>query len=238
MSEPLLELAAVSKSYGGLRPLRIERLIVGPGERVALVGLDQPMAEILVNLITGASLPDRGTVTVFGEPTAAIADSDAWLRFVDRFGIFSHRAVMIESMTAIQNLAMPFTLEIEPPSEEGSRLAGALADEVGLPPADRSAPVGSLDSLARALVRLGRAIALTPSLLLLEHPTALVESQHVAALASRIRTVAEQRTLPLVAITADEHFGDLLGARVLRVEGATGRLIERKGSGWFGRFRR
>jgi ABC-type transporter Mla maintaining outer membrane lipid asymmetry ATPase subunit MlaF len=237
---PLLEVAAVAKAYGGLRPLRIEQLIVQPEERVALVGLDQPMAEVLVNLITGATLPDRGTVTVFGEPTGAIADGEAWLRFVDRFGIVSNRAVMMESMTAIQNLAMPFTLDVEPPSEEASRLAGALADEVGLPPADLSTAVANLDSLARALVRLARAVALTPSMLLLEHPTALVDPHHVAALARRIRAVAERRSLPVVAITADETFGELLRARVLRLEAATGRLIDLKGKGtrWFGRLRK
>ena len=58
MAEPLLDVRGVSKHYGGLRPLRLAALAVGPGDRVAITGLDAPAAEILVNLLTGATLPD------------------------------------------------------------------------------------------------------------------------------------------------------------------------------------
>ena len=71
-----------------------------------------------MNLVTGASLPDAGSVDVFGHPTSAIADSTEWLAIVDRFGIVSDRAVMLEGLTVLQNLAVPFTLDIEPPSDE------------------------------------------------------------------------------------------------------------------------
>ena len=60
----------MSKDYRGLRPLRIQELRVAAAEHVALVGLDQPMAEVFVNLVTGASLPDHGDVRVFGRSTS------------------------------------------------------------------------------------------------------------------------------------------------------------------------
>ena len=47
-----------------------------------LIGFDRPAAEVFVNLITGASLPDTGEVESLGRPTRAIADSDEWLAFV------------------------------------------------------------------------------------------------------------------------------------------------------------
>jgi len=55
---PILDLAGVSKNYGSLRPLRIERLTVPSAGCISIVGMDQPMAEVFVNLGTGASLPD------------------------------------------------------------------------------------------------------------------------------------------------------------------------------------
>ena len=76
MSGPVLELSGIVKNYHALRPLRIERLVVHAGERVAIVGVDQPGAEVLVNLITGAMLPDRGEVVAFGRATADIGTSD------------------------------------------------------------------------------------------------------------------------------------------------------------------
>ena len=196
MTTPVLELKDVSKSYGGLRPLRIQRLTVSPAECVVILGMDQPMAEVFVNLVTGASLADGGTVAVFGQPTSAIADSTEWLAVVDRFGIVSDRAVMLEGLTVLQNLAVPFTLDIEPPSDESRTRAAALAREVGLAEGEWDKPVGALNGAARADVRLARALALDPAVLLLEHPTAAVDRQDVSALGRRVRSVADAAAPP------------------------------------------
>ena len=73
-AEPVLSIRGVRKQYNALRPLRINQLDVAPGERVALSGLDAGAAEVFVNLVTGASVPDEGDVRVQGQSTAAIAD--------------------------------------------------------------------------------------------------------------------------------------------------------------------
>ncbi len=236
MTAPVLELTGISKGYGGLRPLRIQQLMVSAGQRVAILGFDEPMAEVFVNLVTGAALPDRGTVTVLGRPTSAIVDSAEWLAFVDQFGIVSDRAVMLEAMTVLQNLAMPFTLDIEPPSDETRTQAESLAQEVGLPSAEWNTPIAKLDGAARACVRLARALALDPAVLLLEHPTAAVDRGHVASLGSRIRAVADRRGATVVAVTADQAFAESLSGRTLDLDPATGRLSERGANRWFRRM--
>ena len=85
----VLEFASVSKTYDGLRPLRIADLRVDARDRVAILGFDQPSAEVFVNLATGATLPDVGTVSILGRATKAISDPGDWLETVDRFGIVS-----------------------------------------------------------------------------------------------------------------------------------------------------
>ena len=106
----IVSLRNVSKDYRGLRPLRIEQLEIRQGETLALLGFDRAGAEVLVDLITAASLPDSGDVDIFGAPTRAIADPDTWLRELDRFGILSERAVLLDQLTVEQNLALPYTL--------------------------------------------------------------------------------------------------------------------------------
>ena len=66
-----------------------------------------------MNLITGATLPDTGDVDVFGVSTRNIADPDAWVVEIDRFGILSERAVLLDAFTVEQNLALPFSLEVD-----------------------------------------------------------------------------------------------------------------------------
>ena len=234
MTPAVLELAGVSKSYGGLRPLRIRQLAVARAEQIAIVGFDQPMAEVFVNLVTGATLPDAGTVSLFGRPTTSIADSADWLAVADRFGIVSARAVLLDALTVIQNLALPFTLEIEPPAEDVRERAAALAAEVGLAEAAWTRPAGDLDAAPRARIRLARALALDPAVLLLEHASAGLDAESRRALGADVRAIAARRGAAVVAVTADEAFASAAAARVLTLDPATGRLREHRRR-WFGR---
>ena len=223
----------MSKDYRGLRPLRIAALRVAAADHVAILGFDQVSAEVFVNLATGATLPDAGDVSIFGRSTRAISDSADWLATVDRFGIVSERAVLLDALTVIQNLAMPFTLEIEPPPEEVRVRAEALAREVGLPEASWTKPVAELDAAGWVRVRFGRAIALDPAILLLEHASARLAREEVAALGAQMRAVAGRRGIALVAVAADDTFAKAVAGRVLTLEPATGRLKEPRRRRWF-----
>jgi ABC-type polar amino acid transport system ATPase subunit len=228
----VLALAGISRDYHALRPLRIAALRVEAGDRVAILGLDGAAAEVFVNLATGTALPDTGEVALFGRATSAIGDSADWLATVDRVGIVSDRAVLLEELTVIQNLAMPFTLAIEPPAGEVRDRAAAIAREVRLPEDSWAQPVSRLSPSGKVRVRLGRAIALDPAVLLLEHVTASVERAAVQQLGGDIAAVAAARGAALVALTADETFARAVATRVMTLQPATGALKERR-RGWF-----
>ena len=235
VTPPVLEMSGVSKNYQALRPLRLQQLTVVAGESVAILGLDQASAEVFVNLATGTSLPDAGRVEIFGQPTAAIQDAAEWLAVVDRIGIVSDRAVLLDQFTITQNLAMPFTLDVEPPAAEVRARAEALATEAGIAASAWSTAVAAVGAAVRARVRLGRALALAPELLLLEHVSAALTAQEAAAFARDVRGVASRRRIATVAAVADEAFARGVATRVLALNAATGELLERRATGWFGR---
>jgi predicted ABC-type transport system involved in lysophospholipase L1 biosynthesis ATPase subunit len=231
----VLDVAGVSKDYRGLRPLRIQELSVAGGDSVGLVGFDQITAEVFVNLVTGATLPDAGHVAIFGRPTSDITAADEWLRVVDRLGIVSERAVLLDALTPLQNLAMPFTLDVEPLRDSVRQQAEALAAEVALAPAVWDAPLAAASPDAQARVRFGRALALRPDLLLLEHASARLSADQKRPIGTLMKNVAAQRGAALVAVTADEVFARAVASRVLHWDQASGRLVARRG--WFGRRR-
>ena len=100
-------------------------------------------AEILVDLITAAIVPDAGEVRVFGQPTTAIADRDGWLQTLDQFGLLTERAVLVEQFTVEQNLAIPYSLSVEDLSADLRARVAALAQEIGFAPSDLAKQSGS-----------------------------------------------------------------------------------------------
>ena len=208
--------------------MRLEALTLGVNERMALMGFDRPAAEAFINLITGATLPDSGTVKVYGRSTLEIVDSAGWLSTLDRFGIVSDRAPFMDALTVVQNLSMPFTLEIEPPPDDIRDQAIRLASEAGLSESQWHAKMGTLSPVDRLRVRMARALALNPSILLFEHASATLPRSDVQRFARELLAIVERRQAASIALTMDAEFADAIGSRTLTLDPATGRFSENR----------
>jgi ABC-type lipoprotein export system ATPase subunit len=235
VSEPArIEIRGVTKHYPALRPLRIADLTAGPADRLVLSGLDAGAAEVFINLITGASVPDEGQVLVGGRNTRDIATDTEWLASLDRFGIVTERSVLLEKLNVADNLALPLTLAIDPIPDEWRPRVEALADEVGLARPRLEAPASTLSPEERVRVHLGRALGPGPDMLLLEHPTARLDGGSAAAFGRTLQIVSGARGIGWIAVTDDEHFARAAGGRRLRLEAATGQLKPAGRWRWFG----
>jgi predicted ABC-type transport system involved in lysophospholipase L1 biosynthesis ATPase subunit len=223
-ADPLLSIRDVSKDYRGLRPLRVASLDLAEGQSLALLGFDQAMAEVLVRLIMGASLPDTGEVVVFGQPTNAIADGDAWLEWLERFALLGDRTVLVDQLTAEQTIALPISFVVDEPTGEVRRSVTRVAEEVGLERQVLAQPAGALTPLARARVRLARALMSSPRLLLAEHPTASLSGDDTNRFAADVSRVVRGRRLTMLLLTADRGFASAAAGHVLTLQPSTGAL--------------
>jgi len=224
-----LELTGVVKDYRGLRPLRIADLAVEDGERVALSGLDRSAAEVFVDLVNGALLPDAGVVRVLGRTTADITEADDWLAWLDAFGILTHRAVLLEASTLAQNLALPLSLEIDPMPADLRATVEALAAETDLPAERLDRPIGDAPPAVRLRAHLAKALALGPRVVLLEHPTITLDPGDVRPFAETVKRVAEARRVTVVALTEDAVFADVAATHSYKLNGGTGALTSTRG---------
>lgn len=224
--DPVVRCTGVVKDYRGLRPLRLLDLAIPAGDRVVLSGIDVIGAEVVTNLINGATLPDTGEVRVFGQATHEITDGDAWLAGLDRFGVVTARAVLLEGMTVRQNVALPLTIEIDPVPDALVPQADALAREAGIDETwfDRLAHEAPIP--VRMRIHLARSLALSPALLLLEHPTAALEAVDRPALADDIRRIVEGRGMTVLACSQDREFARRVATRHLQLHPGTGALRE------------
>jgi ABC-type transporter Mla maintaining outer membrane lipid asymmetry ATPase subunit MlaF len=226
MSEDLqlaIHVRNVQKDYRALRPLRVRALDVRAGESIALLGFDRAAAEVFVNLMTAATIPDIGEIRVFGRPTAAIQDADTWLSSLDCFGIVSERQVLLDDMTVEENLTMPITMSLHDVDNTVRAKVAAIAEEVGLSAALRKS-VAALEPSARLRLRLGRALSPDPQIVLSEHPNALLPPDEVGSFAADYSRIVVRRGIASLVLTADSAFASAVAQRVLTLQPATGEL--------------
>lgn len=220
---PLFSFAGVVKPYGVSEPLRITRLDFAPGDRLVLSGLDALAGEMFMHVLTGAALPETGRVEVFGRATSEIATDTEWLTALDRFGLVSNRAVLLDQSTIAQNLALPLTLSIDPMSSDVRAQVDRMAADVGLSADRLDHLAGTMTVEERMRAHLARAIALAPDVVLLEHPTVTL-GDGGAAFGETLRALGEARGLAWLAISDDEAFARASGGRTLRLNPSTGDL--------------
>ena len=224
MNDVLLEIKGLSKDYLTIRPLRIADLTVRRGEVMTISGVDVLGAETFVHLVTGATLPDAGDVSLFGRNTRAITDADAWLKSLDGVGMISARGILVEAFSVLQNIALPLTLDVDPIDARFVSQAGALAREAGIDAALFDVPAGRVPPDTQMRVHLARALALEPQLLVAEHPSASLPRDSVAGFGADLARVARGRGIALVAITADDSLSEAIRGSRLELVAASGEV--------------
>ncbi len=178
---PLLEVRAVSRRFGGVAALSDVSLAVRAGTVVGLIGPNGSGKTTLMNLISGVDVPTAGAVLLDGVPVHGLPAHVLARRGVAR--TFQHIR-LIPDLTAAQNV----TLALHAP------LPGLTATLLRLPRLRRIAaerhgralvlleqagvarhadvPAGGLSYGDRRRVEIARALAGTPRLLLLDEPAA------------------------------------------------------------------
>jgi ribose transport system ATP-binding protein len=160
MTELLLDATGVAKHYGAVAALRSASLAVRPGEVHALMGANGAGKSTLVKILTGAVRPDTGTILVRGKPYSAHSPSEA-----RRGGIVSvyQEPALVPDLDVTSNLRLTRT-PVEP-------FRHWLA-ELGIPDLDLADLARRLPLATLRVIDLARALAIEPTVLMLDEMTA------------------------------------------------------------------
>jgi signal transduction histidine kinase len=183
----VLDVSAVSVSFGSVSALEDIDLRVNAGEIVALSGEPGAGKTALIRCVGGDLPPTRGTIQIAGEPLGGD------LRMVERQGV----AVVWQDVALCENIDVAGNLllgrETRAQAMSSGRFharAAEILHEFGIPLHDTTQIAGSLASGQRGLLALAMALVRRPRLLLLDEPTAALgaaETADVERLLERVR---------------------------------------------------
>jgi len=224
-----LEVADVVAGYGGAPVLKGFSLTVSPGQVVAVVGPNGAGKSTLMRAITGAVRISSGIVTIGG------MDITKWSserRSRHGLGYVPQSRDVFDSLTVQENLSMGGYML--PKREVDDRITNVLSLFPSLLPL-RARVASKLSGGERKLLGIGRALVATPTVLLLDEPTAslspelskVILTEHVRRLADTGVAVllVEQKALQALEVSDWAHV--LVGGET-RIEGPSGDVLARR----------
>ena len=129
----LVEVTGVEKRFGTTRALRGVDLSIDAGQCLGLVGRNGAGKSTLVNILSGLSEPDAGTVRFGGAPAPRVGDIRRWREWIAT--VFQH-SMIVPHLSVAENVflgALPSRMGPSGtgPSGTGPSGTGAPAAEIG-----------------------------------------------------------------------------------------------------------
>jgi len=203
IAEPAVELDNVHLSLGrGAACVHILKgisLAIARGETAGLIGPSGSGKSTLLMVIAGLEQPDSGTVIVDGINLGKL-DEDALARFRGaRIGIVFQSFHLIQTMTALENVAIP--LELAGAAAPFERARAELA-AVGLKDRLSHYPA-QLSGGEQQRVAIARALAPCPAILIADEPTGNLDEATGASIIDLIFALKRDRGTTLIVVTHD-----------------------------------
>ena len=227
MTEPLVELSGISKSFGPVRVLKDVDFDVRPGEVHALLGENGAGKSTLIKIIAGVLAADGGDMRVEGQPVRFVSPREAAARGI---ATVYQELLLFPELTVAENIHIGHAPRTRlgtvdwPAMRAGAR---ALLDSLDSQDLDVDIPVGRLSVANRQRVEIAKALSQEAKLVVMDEPTAALADADARRLMDIVRRLRERgvgivyvsHRLPEIFALADRvtvlRDGALVGTRAV-----------------------
>lgn len=220
--EPVLRVDSIVTRFGTQVVHDHLSFTVRRGELVAVIGGSGAGKSVLLKEIIGLLRPTSGSIELLG--------TDVWRAGTNelnslrrRFGVLFQDGALFSSLTAAENVAVPFRENTALPMEIILPLVGFKLALAGLPPDAAAKSPAQLSGGMRKRVALARALALEPEILFLDEPTSGLDPVGAREFDRLLRVLADGLGITVFIVTHDVDLLLTIADRAIALSG--GRVI-------------
>lgn len=204
--DAILSVVDVSKVYKSgdseVHAVSNATMAVDEGEFVSLLGPSGSGKTTLISMIGGLLAPSSGAIVVGGTDVGTLSKRDLTRFRAERVGFVFQSANLVPFLTARENLLYVSTLQKRISRKEAQQRADQLLSELGLADRAKNLPE-QLSGGERQRVAIGRALMNDPDLILVDEPTAALDTKLGRQVVELLAREVKQRGKTGIMVTHD-----------------------------------
>lgn len=212
-SESPIAVAGLRKAYGEQVVLDGITFQLEAGKVTCVLGRSGTGKSVLLKLLIGLETPDAGSIRLEGYDlsTASSKELDAARKKV---GFLFQQSALYDSMSIEENVAFPLRRHGKLASSERHTRVHQLLASVGLD-RDLDKMPSDVSGGMRKRAGLARALALDPTVIMFDEPTAGLDPITAAEIAKLIIELREERHITSIVVTHDLHTARSIADRLI-----------------------
>jgi phospholipid/cholesterol/gamma-HCH transport system ATP-binding protein len=205
MSQPLIQIVDLSKSFSGQKVLNGANLSIYKGEITTIIGKSGGGKSVLLKHIIGLLQPDSGQVLFDGVPISGMdkARKKAWR---SKISYVFQNAALFDSLTIFDNIAMPLVETRRIPKKEVAAAVEKRMAQLDIQAIGNKYP-SQISGGMQKRVSLARALITDPEVVLFDEPTTGLDPIRKSAVLSMISSY--QRRLGFTGVMVSHEIPDI-----------------------------
>lgn len=200
--EIAISLKNISNRFGPQVVHKNLNLDVRKGEILGIIGGSGAGKSVLLHTITGLNRQHSGDVVVMGVNLTRSGTRE-WEEARKNWGVLFQDGALFSSLTVMENVQAPLRRFASLSPKSLGEVGGLKISMAGLPPEAAYKYPSELSGGMRKRAGLARALALDPSILLLDEPTAGLDPIGASAFDELVRALSKALGLTVVLVTHD-----------------------------------
>ena len=195
MSEMILQVKHLSKSFGNHEVLRDIDFTVNKGDVTSIIGASGSGKSTLLRCINLLETPTSGEILYHGENVVRRGFNAAAYR--SRVGMVFQSFNLFNNMTVLENCIVGQVKVLKKSREEAKQHALYYLEKVGMAPYINAKP-RQISGGQKQRVAIARALAMDPEVLLFDEPTSALDPEMVGEVLSVMQSLANEGITMLV----------------------------------------